>query len=306
MGIESSYTFITSLNASWPLGTDTKATIDDHLRGIKTVLTGSFGAIAGAVTSTHTQLNYLASATGTTGTTTTNLVFSTSPTLVTPVLGVATATSINKVAITAPATSATLTIADGKTATISNTLTFTGTDSSSVAFGAGGTVAYTGNKLSVFAATTSAELAGVISDETGSGSLVFSASPTFTGTVSMAALSASGNATVGGTIDVTGKVGARWVRATGGIDTNETGIALSYEGSGESLVGAWGADNSTRGILKFYQAAANGSLGREMARFDVDGIFNFGTHSAIGSETVSGYITVKDSSGNTRKLAVVS
>ena len=47
-------------------------------------------------------------------------------------------------AITAPTTSATLTIADTKTATISNTLTFTGTDGSSVAFGAGGTVAYVG------------------------------------------------------------------------------------------------------------------------------------------------------------------
>lgn len=64
-------------------------------------------------------------------------------TLTTPTLGVATATSINKVAITAPATSATLTIANGKTLTASNTLTFTGTDSSSVAFGTGGTVAYT-------------------------------------------------------------------------------------------------------------------------------------------------------------------
>jgi|LakMenEpi03Aug12_release.lakeMendotaPanAssembly.Ray.scaffolds.fasta_scaffold183733_2 hypothetical protein len=69
-------------------------------------------------------------------------VFATSPTLVTPVLGVATATSINKVALTAPATSATLTIANGKTLTASNTLTFTGTDASSVAFGAGGTVLY--------------------------------------------------------------------------------------------------------------------------------------------------------------------
>jgi len=106
------------------------------------------------------------------------LVFNTSPTLVTPVLGVATATSINKVAITAPATGSTLTIADGKTLTASNSLTFTGTDGSSVAFGTGGTVAYTGNKLSVFAATTSAELAGVISDETGSGKLVFDTSPT--------------------------------------------------------------------------------------------------------------------------------
>ena len=70
------------------------------------------------------------------------VVLSTSPTLVTPVLGVATATSINKMAITAPASSCTLTIANGKTLTASNTLTFTGTDSSSVNFGAGGTVLY--------------------------------------------------------------------------------------------------------------------------------------------------------------------
>jgi hypothetical protein len=62
------------------------------------------------------------------------LVFATSPTLVTPTLGVATATSVNKVAFTAPATGSTLTIADGKTLTASNSLTFTGTDSTSFAF----------------------------------------------------------------------------------------------------------------------------------------------------------------------------
>ncbi len=45
----------------------------------------TLGAIS--VTTTGTQLNYLASAGGTTGTTSTNLVFSTSPTLVTPILG---------------------------------------------------------------------------------------------------------------------------------------------------------------------------------------------------------------------------
>jgi len=50
---------------------------------------------ATSVTTTGTRLNYLASAGGTTGTTSTNLVFSTSPTLVTPVLGVASATSMN-------------------------------------------------------------------------------------------------------------------------------------------------------------------------------------------------------------------
>ena len=40
-------------------------------------------------------------------------VFASSPTLVTPVLGAASATSVNKLTLTAPATSATLTIADG-------------------------------------------------------------------------------------------------------------------------------------------------------------------------------------------------
>jgi hypothetical protein len=61
-------------------------------------------------------------------------VLATSPTLVTPVLGVATATSVNKVAVTAPATSATLTIADGKTLTASNSLTLAGTDATTMTF----------------------------------------------------------------------------------------------------------------------------------------------------------------------------
>ena len=122
-----------------------------------------------------------------------SLVFATSPTLVTPTLGVATATSLNKVAITAPATGSTLTIADGKTATVSNTLTFTGTDSSSVAFGTGGTVAYTGGTLAQFASTTSSQLAGVISDETGSGALVFANTPTLVTPVLGAATATSIN-----------------------------------------------------------------------------------------------------------------
>jgi hypothetical protein len=125
------------------------------------------------------------------------VVFNNTPTLITPVLGVATATSINKVAFTAPATGSTLTIADGKTLTVSNTLTLTGTDTSTVAFGAGGTVAYVANKLSVFAATTSAELAGVISDETGTGVLVFSNSPTLVTPTLGAALATSITATSG-------------------------------------------------------------------------------------------------------------
>ena len=123
------------------------------------------------------------------------VVFSNTPTLVTPVLGAATATSIN--GLTISSSTGTLTIANGKTLTASNTLTFTGTDTSSVAFGAGGTVAYTANKLSVFAATSSAELAGVISDETGSGVVVFSNTPTLVTPVLGAATATSITATSG-------------------------------------------------------------------------------------------------------------
>ena len=59
--------------------------------------------------------------------------------------------------------------------------------------------ATTANSLSQFASTTSAQLATLISDETGTGSLVFSASPTFTGTVAAANIVLSGDLTVNGT-----------------------------------------------------------------------------------------------------------
>ena len=72
------------------------------------------------------------------------IALATGPTFTTPTLGVASATSVNKVAITAPATSATLTIADGKTLTANATLTFAGTDSTTMTFpGTSATIART-------------------------------------------------------------------------------------------------------------------------------------------------------------------
>lgn len=62
------------------------------------------------------------------------VALATSPTLVTPVLGVATVTSINKVTITTPATSAILTILNGKTFIVNKTLTLDGTDSTTMTF----------------------------------------------------------------------------------------------------------------------------------------------------------------------------
>ena len=65
-----------------------------------------------------------------------------------------------------------------------------------------GTVALTNNKLSDFAATSSSELAGVISDETGTGALVFANTPTLVtpniGAATGTSLTLSGDLTVNG------------------------------------------------------------------------------------------------------------
>ncbi len=63
-----------------------------------------------------------------------DVVRATSPNLVTPVLGAATATTINKVTITPPTASATLTIADGKTLTANNSIVLAGTDATTMTF----------------------------------------------------------------------------------------------------------------------------------------------------------------------------
>lgn len=146
-----------------------------------TGLTG-FTAANNAIYSTSSSaltagtLPILAGGTGsTTATGTGSVVLQASPSLTTPNIGVATATSINKVAITAPATGATLTVADGKTFTAGNTLTLTGTDGSTVNFGAGGTlaaVAYSGSASDLLSGILpSGRLSGSYTGITGVGTL---------------------------------------------------------------------------------------------------------------------------------------
>jgi len=119
------------------LGTPTVST-DATTKGYVDGITTAPSNLTGVITSVGPATS-IASQTGTG----TKFVVDTSPTLVTPVLGVATATSINGTSI--PSTK---------------------------------TLVVTTDKLSILAATTSAELAGVISDETGTGALVFGTSPT--------------------------------------------------------------------------------------------------------------------------------
>ena len=74
----------------------------------------------------------------------------------------------------------TITLGDNLTTSGAYPITFTATALTSVTLPVTGTIATTSNKLSDFASTTSAELITVISDETGSGYLVFATSPSLT------------------------------------------------------------------------------------------------------------------------------
>lgn len=52
-------TYISDLNSSNPTGSDPKSAGDDHLRLVKSTIKATFPNISGAVTPTHTELNYV-------------------------------------------------------------------------------------------------------------------------------------------------------------------------------------------------------------------------------------------------------
>lgn len=85
-----------------------------------------------------------------------------------------------------------------------------------------GTVALTNQKLNVFAATTSAELAGVISDETGTGSLVFATAPTFTTSIDGGATFGAFGSSTALTLGFTGTAANTTNIATGATATGTT------------------------------------------------------------------------------------
>ena len=184
------------------VGTPTVST-DAATKGYVDTVTVAPSNLTGPITSSGSA-TAIASQTGTG----TKFVVDTSPTLVTPVLGVATATSVN-----------------GTTIPTSKTLVVT-TD-----------------KLSVLAATTSAELAGVISDETGSGALVFGTSPTLVTPVLGVATATSVNGTtiptsktLVVTTDKLSTLAATTSTELAGVISDETGSGSLVFGTSPTLV----------------------------------------------------------------------
>lgn len=150
--------------------------------------------IARATTDTLTNKTYDIGGTGnvfkvngnqvSAGTGTGNVVLATSPTLITPTLGVATATSIDGLTITT--STGTLTITNGKTLSASNTLTLAGTDSTTMTF-----------------PSTSTTVAGLGVTNAFTGANSYSGVTTWTGSlvVPMRVITAAGAITVSATTD---------------------------------------------------------------------------------------------------------
>lgn len=186
-----SLVFATSPTLTTPiLGTPTSATLT-NATGLP-ISTGVSGLGTGVATflATPSSANLAAAVTDETGTGL--LVFGTAPTFASTItVGTASGTTgaVNlkgttsgtvtlTVAAAAGTTTFKLPTADGTTGQFMKT---DGSGQLSFATISGGGDALTTNPLSQFAATTSAQLAGVISDETGSGALVFGTAPTISG-----------------------------------------------------------------------------------------------------------------------------
>lgn len=176
------------------------------------------------------------------------LVFANSPTLTTPNIGVATGTSFNSIT----GLSSTTPLANG-TATVGTGTTTARADHVHPTTGLG----LTSGTLAQFAATTSAQLAGVISDETGSGALVFSTSPTLT------------------TPNI-GSATASYLTMSAQDGVNEGG-EIRLNGAGSNV--NWQIDNFA-GKIRFFTSAERFNIGNTQLDSTVPFIFPAATTSA--------------------------
>lgn len=218
------------------------------------------------------------------------LVFNDTPTLVTPVLGVATATTINKYTFTTPAAAATLTIANGKTLTAANSVTLQGNDGISVSLGAGGTVAYIANNLSVFAPTTSAQFASVITDATGTGLVVLGTAPTFASSITVGTQGGTTGSialkgTTSGTVTLQTAAEAGTYTLTLPTTDGDSNQFLQTNGSGVLTWANGGSGTGARNvIIQVYPYNGSAAVGDAQAYFRIPADLNGLNLTAVGAQ----------------------
>lgn len=161
----------------------------------------------------------------------------------------------------------------------------------------GGGDALTSGNLSQFAATTSAQLLGVISDETGTGALVFAGSPTFTGTVNLAAATATG--LISTAASASGGAGLRLPHGAaptsptnGDVWTTTAGLYARVNGS---TVGPFGVGTAlTSGNLSQFAATTSGQLLGVISDETGTGVLVFGTNPTLTGFTLAGNANCAD------------
>ena len=125
------------------------------------------------------------------------------------------------------------------------------------------------NVLTFLGTPSSANLAAAVTDETGTGTLVFSAGPTLTGTTNVASLAASGNVTITGDLSVAGTAS---FTNTDNLNIRDKFILLN-SGSSTLADSGWVTQYNAAGSgSAFYlEAASSGTFGRFAVAYDVIG-----------------------------------
>jgi hypothetical protein len=173
-------------------------------------------------------------------------VLATTPTLVAPIIGAASATSVNKVAITAPATGATLTIADGKTLTVNSSVTLAGTDGTTMTFPTTSATLARTDASNTFTGHQTIE--GVTSTgATGTGKLVFDTSPTIAGHPTIEGVTSTGATGTGKLVFDTSPTIAGHPTIEGVTSTGVTGLGKLVFDASPALTGTPTAPTATTG-----------------------------------------------------------
>lgn len=148
-------------------------------------------------------------------------------------------------------------------------------------FSCAGSIALTSSGLSQFAATTSAQLAGVISDETGSGSLVFGTNPTLAG------------ATITSTASI-----SQPTAATSSANQNSPNLSIlgnywngsSSAGDGWFIQNQLGSGTNPTSTLAFNHAGSSNTASVSISNLTVPGSASFATLSASSNNPSLKYL----------------